>query len=355
MNHADRLDALRASIDAPLLVSRAPNLRYLTGFTGSNGFLLVKPSGTAVFITDGRYGEMAERLVAELSDTELVVYTSGMWDMFRGVVAGLPSVALESDGVTWAFSTDFARETGVDIEAGGGSVEALRRTKDPDEIAALTAAAMAGDAAFTVLGELVREGVTEKELGWRLIDVMRQHGGDTADWEPIVAVGAGASVPHYRAGDETVGSGLLLLDYGCVVDGYHSDMSRTVWLEGEPDGEMTRVYRAVLESQEAGLAAVAPGVACGDVDEAARAVLRGYGYEEQFLHSTGHGVGLEIHEPPWVRRGNEDLLEVGDVITVEPGVYLPGTGGVRIEDMIFVTASGGTVLTGSHKEFVLGA
>jgi Xaa-Pro aminopeptidase len=355
MKHGERLNALRGSITTPLLVSRAPNLRYLTGFTGSNGFLLVMPAGKAVFITDGRYGELAEGLVAGLSDTELIVYTSGMWDVFRGVVSGLDSVALEADGVTWAFSTDFARETAIGITPGAASVEALRRTKDAAEIAALAAAASAGDAAFSALGSLAVGGVSEKELGWRLIDVMRQHGGDAADWEPIVAAGAGASIPHYRAGEKRVGTGLLLLDYGCVVDGYHSDMSRTVWLGGEPDGDMERVYRAVLESQEAGLAAVAPGVACGAVDEAARVVLRGYGYEEQFLHSTGHGVGLEIHEPPWVRRGNDDVLAVGDVVTVEPGVYLPGTGGVRIEDMIVVTEKGGSVLTGSHKEFVLGA
>lgn len=351
MNHAARLDALREEIEAPLLVSRAPNLRYLTGFTGSNGYLLVRPAGDAVFVTDGRYGELAETLVADLDATDLVVYTSGMWDVFRGLVEGLPSVTLEADGVTWAFSRDFATETGIEVIAGGGAVERLRREKDDAEIVALRAAAAAGDAAFSALGEITDRSVTEKELGWRLIDVMRSHGGDAADWEPIVAAGPGASVPHYRAGSKPVGAGLLLLDYGCVIDGYHSDMTRTVWLEGTPDEEMTRVYRAVLESQEAGLAAVAPGVACGDVDEAVREVLRGYGYEKQFLHSTGHGVGLEIHEPPWVRRGNDDALAVGDVVTVEPGVYLPGIGGVRIEDMVLVTDSGGAVLTGSHKEF----
>ncbi|HSM02666.1 MAG TPA: aminopeptidase P family protein [Acidimicrobiia bacterium] len=351
MNHAARLDALREQLEAPLLVSRAPNLRYLTGFTGSNGFLLVRPNGKAVFVTDGRYGELAEALVADLNDADLVVYTSGMWDVFRGLVEGLASVTLEADGVTWAFARDFASETAIEVVAGGGAVEGLRRNKDDAEIIALRAAAAAGDAAFSELGGLAGRTVTEKELGWKLIDVMRSHGGDAADWEPIVAAGPGASVPHYRAGGKPVGSGLLLLDYGCVVDGYHSDMSRTVWLEGTPDEQMSRVYRAVLESQEAGLAAVAPGVPCGDVDEAVREVLRGYGYEKQFLHSTGHGVGLEIHEPPWVRRGNDDPLAVGDVVTVEPGVYLPGIGGVRIEDMVLVTESGGAVLTGSHKEF----
>jgi len=350
MKHAERLDTLRARIEAPLFVSKPPNLRYLTGFTGSNGFLLVKPSGSAVFVTDGRYGEMAEALVAELSDTDLVVYTSGMWDVFRGLVESLGSITLEADGVTWAFATDFTKETGMEVVAGGGVVEALRRTKDDGEIAALTSAAAAGDAALAALDQIANRTMTEAELGWRLIDVMREHGGEAATWEPIVAAGAGASIPHYRSGRKPIGSGLLLMDYGCVVEGYHSDMTRTVWLEGKPDQEMARVYRAVYESQDAGIAAVGPGVSCGDVDEAVREVLRGYGYEKQFLHSTGHGVGLEIHEPPWVRRGNDDPLQVGDVVTVEPGVYLPGIGGVRIEDMVAVTESGGHILTASPKE-----
>ena len=351
MNHAARLDALRGAIAAPLLVSRLPNLQYLTGFTGSNGFLLVRSGGRATFITDGRYGEMAEGLVAGLADTDLVVYTSGLWDVFRDATAGLGSVGLEADGVMWSFATEFGRETKVEPTASPGAVERLRRTKDSDEVAALAAAAAAGDSALRSLRSIGQRTTTERELGWRLIDAMRAHGGESATWEPIVAAGAGASIPHYRSGRKPIGSGLLLLDYGCVVDGYHSDMSRTVWLEGAPDDELARVYRAVLESQEAGIAAVAPGVACGDVDEACRAVLRGYGYEKQFLHSTGHGVGLEIHEPPWVRRGNDDVLQAGDAITIEPGVYLPGIGGVRIEDMVVVGADGPRILTRSTKEF----
>jgi len=180
---------------------------------------------------------------------------------------------------------------------------------------------------------------------------MRRQGGDPAEWEPIVAAGAAASIPHYRAGDQPLGEGLLLLDYGCTVDGYHSDMSRTLWLSGEPEERMRDVYDAVARAQQAGIEAVAPGVACGDIDEAARSVLRERGYEEQFVHSTGHGVGLEIHELPWVRRGNDDPLRVGDVVTVEPGVYLPGLGGVRIEDMVLVTEDGPELLTSSPREF----
>lgn len=350
MNHARRLDALRGGIEAPLLVSKASSLRYLTGFTGSNGFLLVRPEGGATFVTDGRYGELAEELVASLSDTDLVVYTSGMWDAFRSLADGLGSVQLEADDVTWEFATELGAETGVDVAPGGGAVEAQRRNKDADEVVALEAAAGAGDAAFSALNGLAEPSLSEAELGWRLIDVMRRAGGEAAAWEPIVAAGAGASIPHYRSGRQPIGTGLLLLDYGCTVDGYHSDMSRTVWLSGSPDEEMGRVYRAVGEAQEAGIAAVAPGVACEAVDESVRQVLRGHGYEEQFLHSTGHGVGLEIHEKPWVRRGNEDELQEGDVITIEPGVYLPGVGGVRIEDMVLVSDGGGRVLTASSRE-----
>ena len=352
MERKDRIIALASGLETAMLVTSLPNLRYLTGFTGSNGFLLVKPPGTSVFITDGRYGEMAEGLLADLADVDVVVYTADMWGTLKGAMAGQVRVALETHSVTWEFMKNMVEKAGVEPIPVPAAVEALRRTKEDVEVAALKAAAEAGDAAFAALPGLVAAAGSEAELGWGLVDAMRRSGGEAAEWEPIVAAGPGASVPHYRAGAESVGSGLLLLDYGCVVDGYHSDMTRTVWLEGEPDAEMARVYQAVAESQQAGIEAVAPGVPCGDVDEAVRVVLREYGYEDQFLHSTGHGVGLEIHELPWVRRGNDDPLRVGDAITIEPGVYLAGVGGVRIEDMVMVTADGPVVLTESHKEFV---
>ncbi|HSG78471.1 MAG TPA: aminopeptidase P family protein [Acidimicrobiia bacterium] len=350
MNHAARLDSLRDRLDRALLVGHAPNLHYLTGFTGSLGYLFVPPEGEAVFITDGRYGELAQPLVAALGDARLAVSTKGLWPAIAETVAGHAEVALEAGGVTWEFATAFERETGITPSVGSGAVEEARRTKDADEIAALRAAAAAGDAAFARLGELVAGAATESELGWRLIDAMREEGAAAAGWEPIVAAGAGASIPHYRSGTKPLGTWLLLLDYGCTVAGYHSDMSRTVPIVGSFEGEMATVYRAVAESQQAGIDAIAPGVPCGDVDEACRAVLRSYGYEEHFLHSTGHGVGLEIHEAPWLRRGNDDRLRAGDVVTVEPGVYLPGVGGVRIEDMVLVTPDGPDVLTRSSRE-----
>jgi Xaa-Pro aminopeptidase len=191
---------------------------------------------------------------------------------------------------------------------------------------------------------------TEGELGDGLVSTMKVAGGDQAGWPPIVATGPNAARPHHRAGDDKLGDGVLLLDYGCVVDGYHSDMSRTVWVGGDVEDEVAAVHAAVLEANEEGIAAVAPGVEAGAVDAVCRDVLRRHGYEEHFLHSTGHGVGLDIHESPAVRRGSEEVLAPGQVITIEPGVYLPGRFGVRIEDMVLVTEAGHEVLTTSSKE-----
>ena len=352
MRYRARIDALARRLEAPLLVTRGPNLRYLMGYSGSNGYLLVRPDASAAFLTDGRYGESARALLDAVPGTELSVYTGDLWKALGGMLTGLERVGLEAPGVTWEFARGVEEKAGVAADATSGVVEDLRRTKDEDELAALRFAAAAADAAFGALDRLVVGAETEDDLAWGLVAEMRRHGGDRADWEAIVAAGAGASVPHYETGRVPLGRGLLLLDYGCVVDGYHSDMSRTVWLEGAPDSGMERVHRVVLEAEEAGVAAARPGVSGNDVDEAVRVVLRREGYEEQFLHSTGHGVGLDIHEEPWLRRGNQDLLRVGDVVTVEPGVYLPGEGGVRIEDMVLVTEDGPVVLTGSARELV---
>ncbi len=353
MNHAARLDALIAGLGRPLLVTNLVNIRYLSGFGGSSAALLVHPDRGSLFMTDGRYGELAADLVGELNNCRLGVSTSGMMDQLVEVLNGIGEYSVESNDVSWHLVRtlgDQADGTAIPTE---GIVEELRRTKDDDEVAALAAAGAAGDAAFSALGSLIATAGSEADLGWALLSEMRRRGGDPASWEPIVAAGPGASIPHYRSGREPVGSGLLLLDYGCTVEGYHSDMSRTVWLDGEPDDRMAEVYDAVLVSQQAGIDAIAPGVRCGDVDEACRKVLRERGMEEHFLHSTGHGVGLEIHEAPWLRKGNDGALAVGDVVTVEPGVYLRGVGGVRIEDMVLVSADGPVVLTKSSREFRL--
>ncbi len=350
MYHAARIERLRRSLDQPLLVTNLTNLRYLTGFTGSNGFLFVH-SGGATFLTDGRYGEVASTLVETLPDTDLVVYRDGLPRHLASTIADADSVGLEADSVTWAFMRTLRDATTTRLVPTNGLVETLRKVKDADELASLRAAAAAGDAAFAALGDLVTGAATEGELGQRIVATMEAAGGTRAGWEPIVAIDANAALPHHRAGTDPVDGSVLLLDYGCTVDGYHSDMTRTVLLDGvQPDPEFERVYAAVLEANQAGIAAVRPGAVAGDVDEVCRSVLRDHGYEDRFVHSTGHGVGLDIHEAPSVRRNSKDVLEPGHVITIEPGVYLPGRFGVRIEDMVTVTATGGEVLTSSHRE-----
>lgn len=277
------------------------------------------------------------------------MYTDTSFDHLARVIGDVDTVGLEAANVTWTFMRTLRDKTSARLRPTNGVVESLREVKDQGELVALRAAAAAGDAAFAGLSTVLTGAATEGDLGRRLIDAMEDAGGTRAGWEPIVAMNANAALPHHRAGTGALGDGVLLLDYGCTVDGYHSDMTRTVTLGAAPDGEFDRVYAAVLESNRAGIDAVVPGANAGDVDEACRAVLRRYGYEEHFIHSTGHGVGLDIHESPSVRRGSGDVLETGHVVTIEPGVYLPGRFGVRIEDMVVVTETGGDVLTNSHR------
>ncbi|MCP3998493.1 MAG: aminopeptidase P family protein [bacterium] len=344
----ERIVRLRKAIEDPLLITFLPNIRYLTGFTGSSAFVYVS-ADRFVFITDGRYEELGTRLMASIDGGELVAYRTGLVDVLVEQFAGSDRVGLEAQDVNWSFVHGLKDKTQSALVPTRGVVEALREVKDEFEIAALGAAAAAGDRAFEDVRSLAATAGREGDLGWALINAMRDAGAQQAGWPPIAAAGANAALPHHLSDADPVGAGLLLLDYGCTVDGYHSDMSRTIWLQGEPDSETRRMHQAVHESQEAGIAAIRPGVTGRDVDEACRAVLRKYDYEDLFVHSTGHGVGLEIHEGPRLAASSDDVLVPGNVVTVEPGVYVPGFGGIRIEDMVVVTEDGHHVLTNSDK------
>jgi Xaa-Pro aminopeptidase len=353
MDHAARVDRLLADLVRPLLVSSLTNIRYLTGFSGSNASLVASPAGLT-FLTDGRYGEVAEGIVAGLPSASLTVYSADLPRHLAAAFGEAQVVEVEAAHVTWDFVRKLSEQTDATLEPATNMIERYRRVKDDIEVAALRSAAAAGDAAFDGIGALVANEHTEGAVGDGLIAAMKAAGAERAGWEPIVAVGPNAARPHHRAGTGAIDDeGLLLVDYGCVVDGYHSDMTRTVWLGNGGDPEVERVYEAVLAANQAGIDAVGPGVAAGDVDEVCRDVLRTHGYEEHFVHSTGHGVGLEIHEAPWVRKNSTDILQAGNVVTIEPGVYLPERFGVRIEDMVLVTESGAEVLTGSSKELRL--
>ena len=349
MNHRDRLKRLQGDLTTPLLVTKLPNIRYLTGFPGSNAFLLIWPDRTT-FMTDGRYAELSEPLVNELDNATLDVYQGKLPEALSALMVS-GTFQLEADDASWDFMKNLSDEFSGELEPSTGTVEELRKVKDVDEVAALRAAAAAGDAAFGRLSALLEDAENESDLSWALSDAMRSEGAQVAAWDPIVAAGANGSRPHHEAGGDPIVDGALLLDYGCTVEGYHSDMSRTVWLgAGDPEADLVKIRNAVAEAQQAGIETVAPGVPVGDVDAAAREVLEGHGYGDAFVHSTGHGVGLEIHEGPWVAKEQTELLAPGHVITVEPGVYLPGQGGVRIEDMVLVTETGYEILTDSSRD-----
>ena len=358
---AGRLGRLRelfteAGIDA-LFVTRLVNIRYLTGFTGSAGLLLVGPD-EVLFVTDGRYKDQsADQLAAagveariEISGTEQkkIVHDAAQ-------AKGYGRVGLEAHGVTWSQQRGFASEwfPGTELVPTEGLIEGLRRVKDAGEVARIKAACSIADQAFANVIPQLRDRPTELAFGLDLEFEMRRLGAAAMSFEPIVAAGPNGAKPHARPSDRRIEPGeLLVLDFGCIVDGYCSDMTRTVSV-GDPGPEARRMYDVVLESQKAGRDAVRQGVEAAAVDKACRDVIAEAGWADAFLHGTGHGVGLEIHEDPRVSATGRGTLATGYVVTVEPGVYLTGIGGVRIEDTVVVTPDGCEILTASPKDLVL--
>jgi Xaa-Pro dipeptidase len=336
-----------------LLVTDLVNVRYLTGFTGSNAALLVGAGGEdgTVFCTDGRYLTQA---AGQVPDLERVDGRASDLTLAERIDADrLGRVGFESHRVT---VEQFDELTGRAGEAVGwqrapGLVEALRAIKDGDEVAALRAACAAADHALAELIEAggLRPGRTEREVALDLESRMREHGADGPSFETIVATGANSAEPHHRPTSATLRRGdLVKIDFGALAAGYHSDMTRTMVL-GEPAGWQREIYELVARAQAAGRAALRPGAHLRDVDAAAREVIADAGYAEQFPHGLGHGVGLEIHEEPRLAATADGELAAGMAVTVEPGVYLPGRGGVRIEDILMVRDGEPELLTTTTK------
>ncbi|MFN8036013.1 MAG: Xaa-Pro peptidase family protein [Acidimicrobiia bacterium] len=341
-----------------LLVTRLPNVRYLTGFTGSAGMLLVGPDGEWL-VTDGRYGAQAAQQLRAAGATARVEVGATQAEQLTTLgreVAGHERLGLEAHGVTWAEQRELAdRFAPVELVATTGLVETLRRVKDDAEVERIARACAIADEAFAaaVRGGGLADGPTEREVALRLEIEMRGRGASGTSFETIVASGPNGALPHHRPTDRRVERGeLVVIDFGCVVDGYCSDMTRTVCV-GSPDAAAQQLFDVVLDAQRLGREAVGPGVDCVTVDAACRARIDAAGWGEAFSHGTGHGVGLEIHEAPRVASTSRDTLAPGYVVTVEPGVYLPGVGGVRIEDTVVVTADGHRALTASPKDLVL--
>ena len=363
MGVASRIDRLReclpdAGVDT-LVVTTLANVRYLTGFTGSAGIMVVG-GDTALVTTDGRYrSQVAEQLqAAGLADTVDVV-VGGAQEQ-RDAVAALAGgagrlVGLEADGVTWAAQRRWAEALApADLVPTAAVVEGLRQVKDAGELDLMARAAAVADAALADVMPLVAPGRSEAEIALALDSAMRRLGAEDRAFETIVASGPHAAKPHARPSDRRIELGdPVVIDFGAIVGGYRSDTTRTFACGGQPTAEMAAVFDLVARSQAAGVAAVRPGVTAGEVDAVCREVIAAAGLADAFEHGTGHGVGLDIHEAPSVSSGSTAILEPGIVVTVEPGVYLAGRGGVRIEDTVVVTADGCRPLTRFPKEPVL--
>jgi Xaa-Pro aminopeptidase len=317
-------------------------VRYLTGFESTNAALLVEPD-RAVLFSDFRYAERAREVEGvEFEETKRYLY-SDLPTLLP------PRIAFEADALTYA-NYDQLRRGGLELEPRHGLVESLRIVKEPEELDAIRRAAEVTNKAYERLVDEQLGGRTEKELAWRMEQLLHDCGADGVAFPVDVAAGPTAASPHAVPGERVVQEGdLVLVDAGALVDGYCSDCTRT-YAVGDVSDSLREAYELVRDAQQAGLDAVGPGVSGRDADAAARAVIADAGYAENFGHGLGHGLGLLVHEAPALRPESDEVLAAGHVVTVEPGIYLGGVAGIRIEDLVVVTDEGAEVLTTLPKE-----
>ena len=356
-----RLDRLRDAFDEhgidALVVTTLPNVRYLTGFSGSAGILTVTRDA-ALLTTDGRYRTQSAEQIDKAGAAAQVDITIGpvieQRKAAQTVLGGgaIARIGLEADSVSWS-----AQRTWADLLDGdrlvptSNAVEALRERKDAAEIARMERAAAIADAALFEVLPLMSQGVTEEHFALELDTAMRRGGAESTAFETIVAAGENSAKPHHHPGSRRINEGdPVVVDFGATFEGYRSDMTRTFCVGADPEGELARIFAVVGESQAAGAAAVRPGISAKEVDDVCRQIIAEAGWAERFEHGTGHGVGLDIHEAPTVSQLGTAILAPGFVVTVEPGVYLPGHGGVRVEDTLVVTEDGARPLTRFTKD-----
>ncbi|HUA13753.1 MAG TPA: Xaa-Pro peptidase family protein [Verrucomicrobiae bacterium] len=338
-----------------LLISHLPNIRYLCGFTGSAALLLLDESGS-VFFSDVRYDTQARQ---EVRGAKVVIARKSILEavgefLSRRRKSRKSTLGLESEHITVADKKRLSRlcPSGINLKDAPSLVERARMVKDSEEVGCIRQAVHLGATLFDRALVVLRVGIKEVEVAAEMELAARRAGAEEMSFPTIIASGARSALPHGRASDQAIRpGGFVVCDFGVILTGYCSDQTRTVWV-GPVSDEARRAYEAVRAAQQAAADAVAPGVTAGEVDAAARKVLQKEGLGRYFTHSTGHGVGLEIHEAPRVAAGQAQVLEPGMVITIEPGVYFPGKWGVRIEDMVVVTARGREVLTPTSKDFL---
>jgi len=339
----DRLTRLAERIDDPLLVTNPTNVRYLTGFASSNAALLVERDRVRLF-TDFRYWAAAQ----DVEGVEPVMTKRNLLKELAGMLSG--RVAFERSLAYGLYET--LRDGGLDLVPTSGAVEALRAVKDDAELDILRRACAITDRVFERLTEVPFVGRTEREVSWDLQQLFHDEGGDGLAFESIVGSGPTGSRPHARAGTRKIGAGeLVVIDAGCTIDGYASDYTRT-FATGPLDDEAKEVYQTVLLAQQRALDGIRAGISGVDADALARSVIDESPFSGAMGHGLGHGLGLDVHESPRLSTESDDVLEPGNVVTVEPGVYLDGRFGVRIEDDVVVTADGIENLTGFRKDLI---
>ena len=350
-------DALRASKASTALITHLPNVRYLCGFTGSSGVLalrLKRDGMESAFFTDGRYTTQARE---EVERARIVIAEKpALGAALQWLSSGRSgTVAVEAEHLTVAGLASIRKGlgAGIRIQNTSGLVERLRMVKEPEEIKILRKAVLLGAGLFDVALRHIWPGATESSIAGEMEHAARKGGAEGMSFETIVASGKRSALPHGRASQAKVPKrGFCILDFGVILAGYCSDMTRTLYV-GAPDKRSAAMYDAVKESQLAGIESVRAGVTAEEVDRATRRVLDKAGFGPYFTHSSGHGVGLEIHEPPRLGLKQPEVLQPGMVITIEPGIYVPGIGGVRIEDMVVVTERGCEVLTPTTKDLIV--
>jgi Xaa-Pro aminopeptidase len=342
----ERVAALQERLEEPLLVTNPTNVRYLTGLQSSNAALVVERDRVRVF-TDFRYAETARAL----EGVELVQTGRSLLGDLGNAVAPGP-LGFEPDDVTFD-RWQTLRDAGVELVPRAGQVEALRAVKSDADVERIRHAAQVADRALEALAREPFVGRSEKEIAWRLRELLHAHGADDVSFPSIVGSGPNGALPHARPTDRLVGRDeLVVVDWGCVVDGWCSDCTRTFATGRLPD-DLARVYDVCRDAQQAALDGIRPGMTGHEADATARTPIEAAGFGDAFGHGLGHGVGMDVHEAPGLRPESTDVLEVGTVVTVEPGIYLPGRGGVRIEDLCVVRDGGLEPLTGYRKDLVV--
>ena len=328
-------------IDA-LLIAARENIRYLTGFTGSAGYVILA-GARPVLITDFRYQLQAQR---EAPEATLALQKKDLLSAVAEAAAAVGAKTLWFDESSLTFDrVRGLRKQGLRLKGVPDPVSELRQRKDDGEVARIRTAINRAEESFLALRRVLRPGMTEREAALRLEWLMREKGAQKAAFDIIVASGRNGAMPHAAASSRRLRTGdLVTVDFGAEADGYFCDITRTVCI-GKPSSRQRKVHALVLQAQQTAIASIRPGIPCADVDRAARDVITAAGQGDRFGHATGHGIGLMVHEAPSLSSRSKARLAPGMVVTVEPGVYLPGWGGIRIEDMVLVTETGAKTLT----------